>query len=66
MTEVIRSRASWLNRRWGKMAIAIGGIMRKIGTGDAKIRQALQVRLWLAHQIRLETAPSCLPPRSKL
>ncbi|CAM9765355.1 unnamed protein product, partial [Ectocarpus sp. 4 AP-2014] len=28
--------------RWGKMAIAIGGMMRKMGTGDAKIRQTLQ------------------------
>ncbi|CAM9766287.1 unnamed protein product, partial [Ectocarpus sp. 8 AP-2014] len=28
--------------RWGKMAIAIGSTMRKMGTGDAKIRQTLQ------------------------
>ncbi|CAM9269015.1 unnamed protein product [Scytosiphon promiscuus] len=28
--------------RWGKMAISIGGMMRKANMGDAKIRQALQ------------------------
>lgn len=36
------------------MAIAIGGMMRKTGTGDVKIRQTLQVRLWLP-QISLNT-----------
>ncbi|CAM9480513.1 unnamed protein product [Ectocarpus sp. 13 AM-2016] len=28
--------------RWGKVAIAIGSMMRKMGTGNAKIRQTLQ------------------------
>lgn len=37
-------------RRWGGMAISIGGMMRKVGMGDAQARQALQVIVFRRHK----------------
>ena len=36
--------SSSCDHRWGELVVSIGGAMRKAGTGDAKLRQALEVK----------------------